>query len=329
MDKPTEKDIEDVLAGTSSAEFARKVAVWFATDEGREWLSRHMDKDIGNTTGAVVGRRRLKEGKKEGKLRLRLPVKGGYHVRRFAAVFFPVALLVWTAWAISSHFSERYMEKDKWVEIRVPEGEIQRKVLPDGTEVTLNSASSLRYPATFDGQLREVHLEGEGYFKVAKDKAHPFVVRLVSSASVKVLGTSFNVKAYAEDDDITVCLDEGKVEFEVYGKQAYAMSSGVELIYRKEEHRYMVGPYGSDRPHTLWMRQILYFRNTSLYDVAKVLSRRYGVDFRFDGEETGQGLLFTWTYGGQDLQGALDELEAISPLRFVYNPLRGEVGVSD
>lgn len=333
MDKPTEKDIEEVLAGRSSAEIARKVAVWFATDEGREWLSHRMDKDIGNATGTVVGRRRFQEGKHVGGFRLRLPVKRGCHVlggvRWFAAVFFPVVLLVWTVWVFSSRFSERCMEKEKWVEIRVPEGKIQRKVLPDGTEVTLNSASSLRYSGTFDGQPREVYLSGEGYFKVAKDKARPFAVRLASSACVKVLGTSFNVKAYAEDDDIAVCLDEGKVDFEVSGRPVYAMCPGMELVYHKKVRRCMVGFYESDCPHTLWMRQILRFRNTPLYDVAKVLSRRFGVDFRFDGEEIGQGMLFTWTYGGQDLQEALNELEAISSLHFIYNPLHKEVRVSE
>jgi transmembrane sensor len=82
--------------------------------------------------------------------------------------------------------------------------------LPDGTRVWLNAASTLHYPTSFTGAAnREVELKGEAYFEVAKDAAHPFRVRVDDKAGVEVLGTQFNVNAYAE---ARVVLVEGKVK---------------------------------------------------------------------------------------------------------------------
>lgn len=93
--------------------------------------------------------------------------------------------------------------------IVVPRGGQYQLVLADGSRVWLNAASQLRYPVAFTGKDRMVELEGEGYFEVSSDAAKPFFVQ-TSTASVRVLGTRFNVSAYASEDWKTTLL-EGKV----------------------------------------------------------------------------------------------------------------------
>ena len=94
--------------------------------------------------------------------------------------------------------------------LRVPQGGEYSVVLGDGTSVCLNSESELRYPVQFDCGERRVFLRGEGYFEVAKDPEHPFVVE-VEDAKIEVLGTIFNVSGYAEEERVVTTLVEGVV----------------------------------------------------------------------------------------------------------------------
>src|ERR1019366_6846207 len=84
-------------------------------------------------------------------------------------------------------------------------------VLSDGSVVTLNSETTLRYPAEFNGQTREVYLDGEAFFDVAKDHKHPFIVH-AGKMNVRVLGTAFNIKSYANDATSETTLIRGAIE---------------------------------------------------------------------------------------------------------------------
>ena len=88
--------------------------------------------------------------------------------------------------------------KDKWIEISVAYGDKKHFLLPDSSEIWLNAGTVIKYPEKFPKAQRLVHLDGEAYFSVRKDATKPFVVE-TSQLSVKVLGTQFNVKAYADD----------------------------------------------------------------------------------------------------------------------------------
>ncbi len=94
--------------------------------------------------------------------------------------------------------------------INVPLGSKSNLVLPDGTEVTLNAGSRLTYGMDYGTKLREVNLVGEGYFKVAENKKIPFLVNTVK-ATIKALGTEFNVKAYPDEEMIETVLVKGSV----------------------------------------------------------------------------------------------------------------------
>ncbi|MGO4294345.1 FecR family protein [Chitinophaga sp. RAB17] len=95
--------------------------------------------------------------------------------------------------------------------LRTPKGGQYRLELPDGSRVWLNAASSLKFPTAFVGKERRVELSGEAYFEVAKNAGQPFFVS-VNKANIAVLGTSFNVMAYADEAEIKTTLLDGAVK---------------------------------------------------------------------------------------------------------------------
>lgn len=130
-------------------------------------------------------------------------------ILRYAAVLF-------IGFGISYFFfSRKHNNPQQYIsafqQITVPYGSKSTVILPDGSTVILNSGSKLKYPNNFGNDSRMVTLEGEGYFDVKKDKKKPFFVN-VSGIKVKVLGTTFNVKAYPEEKSIETSLITGSIE---------------------------------------------------------------------------------------------------------------------
>ncbi|WPU95643.1 FecR domain-containing protein [Mucilaginibacter sabulilitoris] len=165
--------------------------------------------------------------------------------------------------------------------IATPAGGIWQLRLPDGTQVWLNNSSSLTYPNTFEGQKqRTVKLEGEAYFEVSKDKAHPFVVKSAGQ-EVKVLGTHFNIKAFKEDQSTRTTLLEGRVvvssERSPLTKQ---LIPGEQALLSKGQ---MIVSAVSTEQVTAWKNGYFRFENTPVEQVMRELSRWYGIDVRYEG----------------------------------------------
>ena len=99
--------------------------------------------------------------------------------------------------------------------------------MSDGTRVWINAASTLKYPAKFAADSRTVYASGEIYLEVAKDAGRPFYV-VVDGITVKVLGTSFNIRAYADENDTKVTLLEGKIAAQINDKE-YTLTPGKQL----------------------------------------------------------------------------------------------------
>lgn len=103
--------------------------------------------------------------------------------------------------------------------LNVPRGRQFQVVLPDGTKVWLNAASSMRYPTAFTGAERLVEITGEAYFEVAHDTQHPFIVKK-GDTETRVLGTHFNINAYEDERTMNITLLEGSVQVKNGAKQA-------------------------------------------------------------------------------------------------------------
>ena len=125
-----------------------------------------------------------------------------------------------------------------WHEAVTSAGEKSVLVLSDGSQVTLNADTKLKYPDRFNGTNREVYLEGEGYFVVQHISVHPFVVH-AGNLSTTVLGTTFNVSAYPESKTIAVSLLEGKVRVTSNEKgtvdKTVVLEPKEQLLYDKEK----------------------------------------------------------------------------------------------
>lgn len=164
-------------------------------------------------------------------------------------------------------------------EVSVDHGEHKRITLPDGTVVTLNAGTSLRYPTEFASGIRLVEMDGEAFFEVRKDESKPFVVR-TQQADIKVLGTSFNVKAYPEDDLMAVSVRTGKVEVDMpesimrlLPDEQLVVNHMNGEIYKKNE---------DTRKVTSWLQGGLYFNRTSIRGVAHDLERMYDREIVLD-----------------------------------------------
>ncbi len=164
--------------------------------------------------------------------------------------------------------------EERYNTLRVPRGGEYSITLSDGTIVYLNSESELRYPVNFVGRDRRVYLSGEAYFDVVQDEAHPFIVDMGNS-SVRVLGTSFNVRAYADEDEVLTTLVQGTVKFSA-GKESVTLEPGKQAVLGKSEsiETREVDTY----LYTAWKEGVFAFKKQRLEEIMKVVSRWYDVN---------------------------------------------------
>jgi transmembrane sensor len=201
----------------------------------------------------------------------------------------------------------------KYTELYIPYGEDARIFFQDGTEVYLNSGTRIRYPERFGIRQREIFLDDEAYFNVTTNSKRPFIVN-AQNTSVRVLGTSFNVNAYSESEFIKVVLDEGKTSFHVQGS-SYSMTPGQLLEYNKITGRTILSNLSKPSSASLWKDNMIYFYDTPLAEVLKVLERKYDVKFHL--QATGAlEYSYTITTKHTDLEAILAELQKIAPVRF-------------
>lgn len=164
--------------------------------------------------------------------------------------------------------------------LRIPRGGEYSITLSDGTVVYMNSESELRYPVKFVGNERKVFLSGEAYFDVTSDKDHPFLVELKKSV-VKVLGTSFDIRAYEDEDVVMTTLVRGKVAF-LSGDKKVILNPGEQGILDQtgEMEKRGVDTY----LYTAWKEGVFAFQQERLEEIMKIVSRWYNVNVFWENE---------------------------------------------
>ena len=167
-----------------------------------------------------------------------------------------------------------------YTEIRVKNGEHKRVILPDGTKVVLNAGSFMKYPERFTQDFRRIEMDGEAFFEVEHDEDKPFIVS-TKDASVKVLGTSFNVKAYDVDEQILVSVRYGKVQVDMTDAMMRLLPDEQLVFSRKNGE--IQKRNESARHATVWIDGGLYFNKTPIRSVAKELERMYNCKIEFSG----------------------------------------------
>ena len=161
-----------------------------------------------------------------------------------------------------------------------PKGRQFQLVLPDGTKVWLNAASSLRYPTVFAGSEREVEVTGEAYFEVAKNKQKPFRVKINEQTTVEVLGTHFNINSYQNEDNINTTLLEGSVKV-INGSEKIIITPGQQAQVAGQAKIKVVN--GVDLEKVMaWKNGMFNFQDATLKEVMRQLERWYDVDVVYE-----------------------------------------------
>jgi transmembrane sensor len=165
--------------------------------------------------------------------------------------------------------------------LSTPRGGQYHLTLPDGTEVWLNAASSIKYPTAFTGSERKVEVTGEAYFDVAKNEHQPFSVQLNATTGIEVLGTQFNVHAYKEEDNIKTTLITGAVNV-VSGTNKLKLQPGQQAQTMANGQQFLNTNANTDQVMA-WKNGLFDFRQTSLQEVMLQLSRWYDIDVVYEG----------------------------------------------
>jgi ferric-dicitrate binding protein FerR (iron transport regulator) len=203
--------------------------------------------------------------------------------------------------------------------VHVPAGVRTDFILSDGSHIWLNSGSVFKYPDQFNGKLREVELIGEGYFDIAKDPDHPFIVKS-GVLNVEVKGTAFDVISYPEDTEVDVIVESGLVNLftgQYEGrKHLAALNPGERMTYNKNGYSASVTQVDAAK-YTVWKNGILVFRDDPMSEVVKRLSHKFNVDIELQSPGIAE-YVYTATFVDESLFQILDLLKISAPLDYTF-----------
>lgn len=194
----------------------------------------------------------------------------------------------------------------------IPTGGEFMLTLEDGTKVWLNSETTLRYPVAFTGEKREVYLDGEAYFKVARDESLPFIVRTRNNVDVRVLGTSFNVRAYEDEGRVETVLEEGTVCVSRDSLVMVLVPGSLCVADARGMRTRMI----DTEVYTAWRDGQFIFQDESLVSILTKLSRWYKMEVFYQNEEVKQLVFSGSVRKYETIHDLLKALELSDEVRF-------------
>jgi hypothetical protein len=199
--------------------------------------------------------------------------------------------------------------------ISTPRGRQFQLLLPDGSRVWMNAASTLRFPTKFTTKERRVELTGEAYFEIAKASEQngfaPFIAA-VNDMDVKVLGTHFNIKGYSDEPQIKTTLLEGAVSINKPGIQTVRLAPGQQAVVAANQG---IEVHETDTEEQVaWINNIFHFNNEEITSVMKQVERWYNVEVVFQSLPTKH---FTGMISRKsDVESLLKKLEMTGGMHF-------------
>ena len=230
-----------------------------------------------------------------------------------------VTLLIGIGYTSSFIIQSDFFKKEEiaWFEVTAPPGNKSLLNLPDGTIVWLNAETSIKYPTDFAEGDRNVVLNGEAYFEVAKNNEKTFTVQ-TKDYGVRVLGTKFNVKAYQSDNEIVTTLEEGSIQIvsteNLKLAEEIILKPNEQVILNRESKKIAVKNV-NPKWFTSWKNNKLIFVNMDMKELVVVLERKYGVDIEVK-EEALLDLHFDGTIKDETLLEILDVLKKTLPINY-------------
>lgn len=213
---------------------------------------------------------------------------------------------------LSGYFISEADHKIQVYEVLADRGQKSMVTLPDGSRIWLNSASKITYTSDFNSKNRNITLEGEAYFDVAKNNELPFVVS-TDDMSVTALGTEFNVKSYEEDECVTATLVGGRIRTEAGGLEVI-LDPWEEVVLDKNSGKLVKTNVSNRRDSVPWRKNVILFEGETLDQVAVMLERMYNVEVIVD-EGIGE-YGYTGLISNNSLTNVLDLISGTSPVDY-------------
>jgi transmembrane sensor len=251
-----------------------------------------------------------------------LPGRSGKerHLVNYLAIAASVMLILCLGIMFRYIFSQKSLMQFSYqadMTIEVPPGQMSNIRLPDGTAVHLNSGTKLIYPSNFNSGERTVFLEGEAFFDVSEDLRHPFLVK-AGALSFKVYGTSFNIQAYADDQEINATLVEGSLGImDQTGKELSRIVPGENASFRDE--KLVISQVKLDL-YTSWKDGLITFRNEKLKDIARKMERWYNVEIIILNDRLGEETYLGTIMKNKPVDQILEIFALTSSLRYKMIP---------
>ncbi|MGV8094350.1 MAG: FecR family protein [Mangrovibacterium sp.] len=201
-------------------------------------------------------------------------------------------------------------KKEAINEIIIPFGKKSKLTLADGTTVWINAGSRFAFPQKFEGNKREVYLDGEAYFEVAKNKKQPFIVHS-NDFQVEVLGTKFNVCGYSSDNYSETVLLEGSINISVKGRlfnEKLLMEPHQKAVWCKDRKAISLTNEPVPELYIAWVEGWYQFSDENLEEVLRKVERYYNVTFQYDQALISKALPVS---GKLDLKESIDEVMTV------------------
>ncbi|MCD4737405.1 MAG: FecR domain-containing protein [Bacteroidales bacterium] len=193
-------------------------------------------------------------------------------------------------------------------------GEINTHELPDGTFITLNGESCISYSKKFGKEDREIEFEGEAFYKVARDKEIPFVIK-TENTRITVLGTSFNVRAYEKEEEVVLVVNSGKVAFtDKDQSHEVILNAGDKGVFAKSDH-HLQKTSNKDPNFLAWKTRKFTFEDVPLNEIIATINTVYQSDIVLSNHEIGDCRM-TSSFNNQTLEMVIEVICATFDLSF-------------
>jgi len=313
LDKHIKELFERYEAGTASRDEIKLVEAWFSRFDNTESaldgekysaIFKQMDKEMLS---------RIPEPK------TRRLIIGNRWLQAAAVILFAgIGALIYRAFNNNTHANQL-----TYTSISTKYGEKRMCRLTDGTQVYLNAGSVLRIPSTYGNHNRQVELTGEGYFIVKHDAAKPFFIN-TGKIVVTDIGTSFDVKSYADDRRIKVTVETGIVRIDKQSNNtgkpetfAKALTADQQFVYNKQDGQYSLGCLQAGSA-TAWHNNRLVFENAPFNEIARTLQRWYNVSVTLQ-NSTANTRHYTVSFNNEPVGEVLEVLKQLSGMHYQIN----------
>ena len=293
--------------------------------EVEAWLAEHWasSSEIDSTTLIDTVFQQIQKYEEE-----HLP-KSGFLLTRILKVYQKVAaflLIPIIGFGIIYWVSQHNQSVGQYTETIAPRGQKSQIVLADGTKVWLNSDTKIKYPGNFDKNQRDVYLVGEAFFEVTKNAHQPFIVH-TPGVNVKVLGTKFNVKAYADENQIETSLFEGKINLLSNDTSSEKLAEkeiepGQSFSYSKANHQLVANPFPQDEING-WKKNQLIFKDDTFSNLVRKVERWYDVKVVYDEKLFDDRRLTVELYEGERIERLLEIISRALSVDYKYE--KGEI----